>query len=111
MKLLYACADRATDRLLWSGLVWNTRCALENAGLEIAILDQIPFECPFSLRLRHQWHKRFGNKTHFLQIEPVILRRAAHRIATRFAQGDCDGVFCPGTGVPVNTFLPPEIPV
>ena len=40
-----------------------------------------------------------------------MLQRAARRIAARFAQGDCDAVFCPATGVPVHACLPPEIPV
>lgn len=110
MKLLYPCADSANDPLLWSGIVWNCRRALEEVGVEIAVLDQIPFECPASLRLLHQWHKRIGRKTHLLQIEPALLRRAADRIKTRFAQGDCDAVFSPGTGVPVYALLPPSIP-
>ena len=111
MKLLYACADRADDPHLWSGTVSNCRQALLNAGAELAVLDRIPFECPAPLRLLHQLHKRLGRKTHLLQIEPVILRHAARHIATRFAKGDCDAVFCPGTGVPVYTYVPPEIPV
>jgi len=111
MKLLYACADRADDPHLWSGLVWNTRRALETAGVELAVFDRIPFECPWSLRLRHQWHKRFGRRTHYLQVEPAVLRRAAARIAGRFATGDCDAVFCLATGVPVHSYLPADIPV
>jgi glycosyltransferase involved in cell wall biosynthesis len=111
MKLLYTCADRADDHHHWSGLVWNCRNALEATGVEIAVLDRILFDCPFRLRLLHQLHKRLGRKTHYLQIEPAILRRAARRIAERFAQGDCDAVFCPGTGVPVYTYLPASIPV
>jgi glycosyltransferase involved in cell wall biosynthesis len=111
MKLLYTCADRADDPHHWSGIVWNCRRALEAAGVELAIFDRIPFDCPLLLRLRHQFHRRLGRKTHYLQIEPAILRRAAGRIAARFDQGDCDGVFCPGTGVPVFTYLPARIPV
>lgn len=111
MKLLYACADRADDPHLWSGTVWNCRHALEAAGVRIATFDRIPFKCPLPLRLRHHWHKRFGRKTHYLQIEPAVLRAAARRIAARFAAGDCDAVFCPGTGVPVHTYLPASIPV
>lgn len=111
MKLLYACADRSDDPLLWSGMVANCRRALEDAGVELAILDHIPFECPAPLRLLHQGYKRLGRKTHYLQIEPAVLRRAAARIATRFAQGDCDAVFSPGTGMPVYAYLPPGIPV
>src|SRR4029077_15287016 len=38
-------------------------------------------------------------------------RRAAQRITARFARGDCDAIFCPGTGVPVYAFLPPHLPV
>jgi hypothetical protein len=77
MKLLYACADRADDPHLWSGLVSNCRQALLDTGVELAVFDRIPFECPVPLRLLHQAHKRLGRKTHLLQIEPVILRRAA----------------------------------
>lgn len=111
MKLLYACADRADDPHLWSGTVSNCRQALLDTGMELAVFDRIPFECPAPLRLLHQAHKRLGRKTHLLQIEPVILRRAARRIAARFARGDCDAVFCPGTGVPVHTYLPASMPV
>ncbi|MBC7365269.1 MAG: glycosyltransferase family 4 protein [Undibacterium sp.] len=111
MKLLYACADGADDPLLWSGIVWNCRHALETAGVQLAVFDRIPFECPLPLRLRHQLHKRLGLKTHYLQIEPAVLRPAARRIAARFAEGDCDAVFCPGTGVPVHTYLPAGVPV
>lgn len=111
MKLLYTCPDRADDPLHWSGTVVNCRRALEAAGVELAVFDRIPFECPPSLRVRHQLHKRLGLKTHHLDLEPAVLRRAAQRIATRFAEGDCDAVFCPGTGVPVHACLPPEIPV
>ena len=111
MKLLYACADRADDPHLWSGTVSNCRQALQDTGVELAVFDRIPFECPVPLRLLHQAHKRLGRKTHLLQIEPAVLRRAARRIAARFAQGDCDAVFCPGTGVPVYTYLPASVPV
>lgn len=111
MKLLYACADRADDPHLWSGLVSNCRQALLDTGVELAVFDRIPFECPVPLRLLHQAHKRLGRKTHLLQIEPVILRRAAQRITDRFAQGDCDAVFCMGTGVPVYTYVPASVPV
>lgn len=111
MKLLYTCADRADDPLHWSGTVWNCRNALEAAGVELAIFDRIPFECSPPLRLLHQWYKRLGLKTHHLQFEPTVLRRAARRIALRFAEEDCDAVFCPGTGVPVQAFLPARIPV
>ncbi len=111
MKLLYTCADRADDPLHWSGTVWNCRNALERAGVELAVLDRIPFECPWPLRLAHQWLKRMGRKTHHLQLEPAVLRPAARRIAERFARGDCGAVFCPGTGVPVDTWLPSSIPV
>jgi glycosyltransferase involved in cell wall biosynthesis len=110
MKLLYACADRADDPLHWSGTVVNCRRALEAAGVGIAVFDRIPFECPPSLRVRHQLHKHLGRKTHHLDLEPAVLRSAAQHIAARFAEGDCDAVFCPGTGVPVHTWLPPEIP-
>ena len=111
MKLLFVCADRADDPLLWSGVVSNCRQALLAAGAELAIFDRIPFECPAGLRFRHQLLKTFERKTHLLQIEPVILQRAARRIIARFAEGDCDAVFCPGTGVPVYAYLPPTIPV
>lgn len=111
MKLLYTCADRADDPGHWSGTVWNCRNALESAGATLAVYDRVPFECPPPLRLLHQWHKRLGLKTHHLQFEPAVLRRAAARIATRFDDGDCDAVFCPGTGVPVSAYLPARIPV
>ncbi|MBC8008990.1 MAG: glycosyltransferase family 4 protein [Burkholderiales bacterium] len=111
MKLLYTCADHASDPLHWSGTVSNCRNALENAGVKLAVFDRIPFECPPPLRLLHQWYKRLGTRTHHLQFEPAVLRRAAARIATRFAEGDCDAVFCPGTGVPVAAYLPASIPV
>ena len=111
MKLLYACADRADDPLLWSGFVSNCRQALLDIGVELVVFDQIPFECPLSVRLLHQLHKRLGRKVHMVQLEPGVLRRAAARIATRFAQGDCDAVFSPGAGVPVYAYLPASIPV
>ena len=111
MKLLYACANRADDPHLWSGTVSNCRQALQDSGVELEIFDRIPFECPLPLRLLHQAHKRLGRKTHLLQIEPAVLRRAAARIAARFARGDCDAVFCPGTGVPVYSYLPASVPV
>src|SRR3954471_14980205 len=111
MRLLYACADSATDPLLWSGIVLNARRAVESAGATVEIMDRIPFDCPLPLRLLHQWHKFFGKKTHVLQIEPEILRRAARRIAARFAEGGYDAVFSPGTGVPVYALLPASIPV
>lgn len=111
MKLLYACADCADDPHLWSGLVKNSRNALTRAGVELVVFDRIPFEVPALLRLRHQLHKRFGRKTHLLQLEPAVLQRAADRIAARFATGDCDAIFCPGTGVPVHTYLPAGLPV
>ncbi|MEO6876728.1 MAG: hypothetical protein ABI222_18100, partial [Opitutaceae bacterium] len=111
MKILYACANSADDPLLWSGLVANTRQALQDAGVEIATLDRIPMESPLRLRILHQVYKRLGRKTHMLQLEPAVLRRAARRITDRFDQGDCDAVFCPGTGVPVYTFVPPRVPV
>lgn len=110
MKLLYACANSASDPQLWSGTVWNCRRGLESAGVEIEVLDNIPFACPLHLRVRHALHKRLGRKVHFLQCEPEILRRAAKRIAKRFAKGDCDAVFCPGSGVPVYARLPAKIP-
>lgn len=110
MKLLYTCADRADDPLHWSGTVVNCRRALEAAGVELVVFDRIPFECPPVLRARHQLHKRLGLKSHHLDLEPAVLHRAAHRIATRFAEGDCDAVFCPGTGVPVHAYLPATIP-
>jgi glycosyltransferase involved in cell wall biosynthesis len=111
MKLLFACANRANDPHHWSGTVSHCRQALLDAGVELALFDQIPFECPLPLRLLHQAYRRLGRQTHYLQVEPGVLQRAAKRIATRFAAGDCDAVFCPGTGVPVGTFLPPHIPV
>jgi glycosyltransferase involved in cell wall biosynthesis len=111
MKLLYTCADRADDPLHWSGTVVNCRRALETAGVELAVFDRIPFECPPALRALHQLHKRLGLKTHHIDLEPAVLRRAAERIATRFAEGDCDAVFCPGTGVPVHAYLPAGIPI
>ena len=110
MKLLFACANSASDPNLWSGTVWNCRRGLEAAGVELAILDNIPFECPVRLRLLHQSYKRLGHQTHSLQSEPVILQRAADRIAARFAEGDCAAVFVPGSGVPVYAYLPPSIP-
>jgi len=111
MKLLYACSDNTSDPHLWSGTVWNCRQALARAGLEVEAFDRIPFSCSLSLRLLHQWHKRRGGKTHYLQIEPSILRRAARHIEQRFAQGDCDVVFTPGTGVPVYAYVSSNIPV
>jgi glycosyltransferase involved in cell wall biosynthesis len=111
MKLLFACADRATDRLLWSGTVWNCWRALEHTGIEIGLFDEVPFSCPLALRVLHQLHKRFGRRVHYLQIEPAILRRAARRIEAQVRLQKCDGVFCPGTGVPINTFVRPEVPV
>lgn len=111
MKLLYTCSDRADDPLHWSGTVWNCRNALDTAGIELALFDRVPFECPMPLRLLHQWYKRLGLRTHHLQFEPAVLRRAAGRIAARFAESDCDAVFCPGTGVPVQSYLPAGIPV
>jgi glycosyltransferase involved in cell wall biosynthesis len=111
LKLLYACADDSADPHLWSGTVWNCRQALAAAGCEITAFDRIPFECPLHLRLLHKFYKLRGKKIHFLQIEPSILQKAADRIASRFAQGDCDAVFSPGTGVPVYALLPPHIPV
>ena len=111
MKLLFACANSASDPGLWSGTVWNCRRALESAGVEIEVFDNIPFECPLHLRLLHQFYKRIGRKTHSLQSEPAVLRRAAARIATRFAQGNCNAVFIPGSGVPVYACVPGNIPV
>ena len=111
MKLLYTCANNASDPHLWSGTVSNCRQALQAAEVQLEIFDQIPFECPLPLRLLHQAHKRLGRKIHFLQIEPAVLRRAAARIVQRFDQGDCAGVFCPGTGVPVHAYLPKRLPV
>lgn len=111
MNLLYACADSATDPLVWSGIVLNCRRALESAGAEVEIMDHIPFECPVHLRLLHQLHKRFGRKSHILQIEPAILHRAARRIAARFTQGGYDAVFSPGTTPPVYALVPASIPV
>jgi glycosyltransferase involved in cell wall biosynthesis len=110
MKLLYTCANRADDPLHWSGTVWNCHNALAAAGVELAVFDQIPFECPLGLRVYHQFHRRFSPKTHYLQIEPAVLRQAAWHITQRFARGDCDAVFCPGTGVPVHTYLPTSVP-
>jgi glycosyltransferase involved in cell wall biosynthesis len=66
---------------------------------------------PWHVRLLHQWHKRTSRKIHFLQIEPTILKRAARRIEERFARGDCDAVFSPGTGVPVYAYVSPTVPV
>src|SRR5215216_1472048 len=111
MKLLYACANSATDPLLWSGTVLNLQRALKSTGAEVEIMDNIPFDCPMPLRVLHQWHKRFGRRTHLLQIEPEILRRAARRVAARYAAGNYDAVFSPGTGVPVYALLPSSIPV
>lgn len=111
MKLLYACADRADDPLLWSGTVWNCRQALAAAGVELEVFDRIPFECPFPLRVHHRFHKLCMRTTNYVQIEPAVLRRAARRIVERFARGDCDAVFCPGTGVPVHALLPAHLPV
>jgi glycosyltransferase involved in cell wall biosynthesis len=102
MKLLYACADRADDPHHWSGIVSNCRAALESAGAETCVFDRIPFDCPLPLRLFHRLYKRLGKKTHYLQIEPSVLR---------FSRGDCDAVFCPGTGVPVHAYLPASMPV
>src|SRR6185295_14700283 len=111
VKLLYVCADRADDPLLWSGVVFNCRQSLLDAGVELAVFDRIPFECSVGMRVRHHLLKAFERKTHLLQVEPAILKRAARRIVARFKAGDCDGVFCPGTGVPVYAYLPPTIPV
>jgi len=111
MKLLYACSDNASDPHLWSGTVWNCRQALVRSGLEVEAFDRIPFSCSLSLRLLHQWYKRRGQKLHYLQIEPSILRRAARRIEQRFAKGDCAAVFTPGTGVPVYAYVSANVPV
>jgi glycosyltransferase involved in cell wall biosynthesis len=111
VKLLFVCADRADDPLLWSGVVSNCRQALLDAGVELAIFDRIPFECSLGMRIRHQLLKAFERKTHLLQLEPSILQRAARRVIARYAEGDCDGVFCPGTGVPIYACLPTNIPV
>jgi glycosyltransferase involved in cell wall biosynthesis len=110
MKLLFACANSASDPHLWSGTVWHCRRALESAGVQLEVIDGIPFECQMHLRILHQLYKRLGRKTHSLQSEPTILQRAADRIAARFAKGDCDAVFIPGSGVPVYAYLPPNIP-
>jgi glycosyltransferase involved in cell wall biosynthesis len=110
MKLLFACANSASDPHLWSGTVWNCRRALESAGVELEVIDQIPFECPPPLRILHQFYKGLTRKTHSLQSEPAVLQRAALRIATRFARSDCQAVFSPGSGVAVHAYLPAEIP-
>lgn len=111
MKLLFACADRVSDRQSWSGTVWNCWQALQHAGIDVALCDEVPFRCPPALRLLHQWHRRFGRLVHYLQIEPAVLRRAARHVELRFARGDCDGIFSPATGVPLHAFIRPEIPV
>ncbi len=75
------------------------------------MFDHIPFECSWPLRLIHQGYKYFSAKTHYLQIEPAILRKAARRIVEHFDSSDCDAIFCPGTGVPVYGYLPATVPV
>ncbi len=111
MKILYACCEDASNQNSWSGLVYHIRMALEKAGFEIEVFDRIPFECPLPLRFFHQYYKRFSRRVHQLQIEPAILQNAARRIERRFLESKCDAVFCPGTGVPVNAFIDPAIPV
>jgi glycosyltransferase involved in cell wall biosynthesis len=111
MKILYACCEDASNQNAWSGLVYHIRLALVKAGFEIEVFDHIPFECPLKLRFFHQYYKRFSRQVHQLQIEPVILQNAARRIERRFFETGCDAVFCPGTGVPVNAFIDPAIPV
>lgn len=111
MKLLFACADRVSDRQSWSGTVWNCCQALQHAGIEVALCDEIPFQPPLRLRILHQLHRRLGRRVHYLQIEPAALRRAARHVEQRFARHDCDAVFCLGTGVPLHTHIRPDIPV
>ena len=111
MKLLFACANSASDPHLWSGTVWNSRRALESAGVELEVIDNIPFECPLHLRILHQFYKRLTKKTHSLQSEPAVLEHAAQQIATRFSRGDCQAVFSPGSGVAVHAYIPAKIPV
>jgi glycosyltransferase involved in cell wall biosynthesis len=86
------------------------RSALEQ-HFDVVVYDKIPFECPLPLRIYHQFYKRFSKKTHQLQFEPAILKRAAKRIEKKIREQHCDAVFCPGTGTPVNTFIDASIPV
>jgi glycosyltransferase involved in cell wall biosynthesis len=90
--------------------VYYIRKTLEQ-HFEVVVYDKIPFECPFSLRIYHQLYKRFSKKIHHLQLEPAILKRASKRIEKKFREENCDAVFCPGTGTPVNTFIDASIPV
>lgn len=111
LKILYACSGDANNQNVWSGSVFHIRTALERAGLELEVFDRIQFECPLALRLLHQGYKRFSRKVHQLQIEPSVLKHAARRIERRFLDTGADAVFCPGAGVPINTFVDPRIPV
>lgn len=111
LKILYATTEDASDQNAWSGLVYNIRRTLGEAGLQIELFDRVPFECPLPLRLLHQLYKHGSSKVHQLQIEPAVLKIAARRIEQRFLETRCDAVFCPGTGVPIHAFVNPSIPV
>jgi glycosyltransferase involved in cell wall biosynthesis len=112
MKLLYACSENAHDRNVWSGLVWHIWKALEQGGVEVELFDQVPMEYPLHIRAIHNYHKRLARRySHYLGVEPVILKKAASRIEERCRQRACTAVFCPGTGYPVNAYIDPAIPV
>jgi glycosyltransferase involved in cell wall biosynthesis len=112
MKLLYACNENAHDRNVWSGLVWHIWKALEQAGLEIELYDQVPMECPLHIRAIHNYHKRLSRRySHYLGVEPAILTKAAYRIEERYRQRACAAIFCPATGYPINAYVNPAIPV
>ncbi len=110
MRILFACIEDANDQNVWSGLVYYMKKTLEQ-HFNVVVYDKIPFECPIPLRIYHQFYKRFSKKIHHLQLEPAILKKAAKRIEKKFYEQNCDAIFCPGTGIPVNTFINPSIPV
>jgi glycosyltransferase involved in cell wall biosynthesis len=110
LRILFACIEDSNDQNVWSGLVYYIRKTLER-HFEVVVYDKMPFECPLPLRVYHQLYKRFSKKIHHLQLEPAILKKAAKRIEKKFREQNCDAVFCPGTGTPVNTFIDTSIPV
>ncbi len=97
-KVGYVTIGSASDVRAWSGLNAHILQALRDAGLEVAVADNLGAPRRFLSRLKGRIYRSFSNKTYSLDRDRAIALQWAQEAARRLStQGDVPLVVSTGT--------------
>lgn len=110
MKLGYITLGKSDDLHEWSGLNFNIRTALAQAGFQIVPLDHLLTGWPLLLRLKRKLYWRVLRQTFAIERTERMAKAWARTVKHKIAMAEpLDGLFCTGT-LPI-AYLQVDLPI